>query len=449
MSRSTAGALKTVSQFQSETDAIREAHEPLLARSTLWVLTAFVVAAVLTMSLTRMDRIVTSVGGKIAPIDPVNVVQALDPSIIRTLDVREGDQVDTGQLLATLDPTFTAADVTQYKAQVASLEAQIARDEAELAQKPLVYPSSDDPDVARYQNLNKALFDQQIAQYNAQYNSLDGKIHLNEATLVKLQGDDAGYRHRADIAQKIEDMRTTLAEHGTGSQLNMYISQDSKVELQRQIEYTRNSLTETQNAIVSAKADLKAFREQWFAQVSQDLVQARNNLDQARASYDKAARHQDLVRITAGEPSVVLTLAKLSVGSVLKQGDPLITLMPLKTRLEAEIKVSARDIGFLRVGDSCTLKIDAFNYVEHGTAQGTVRWISDGAFTTDDAGNVVDAYYKAHCSVEHTDFRGVPKNFRMIPGMTLTGDVNVGSRSVMMYVVGDMFKGLYEAMREP
>lgn len=442
-------ALATVRQFQSETDAIREAEEPWFARTVLWVLTAFLVTMVVTMFVTRMDRVVTSVGGKIANVDLVNVVQALDPSIIRSIDVAEGQQVAAGQQLATLDPTFTAADLTQYKQQVASLEAQIARDEAELAEKPLVYASSQDPDVLRYQSINKALYDQQIAQYKAQYNSLDGKIHLSEATLAKLQGDDAGYRQRAEVAQKIEDMRTTLAEHGTGSQLNMYISQDSRMELLRQIEYTHNSLLETQAGLASAKADLKAFREQWFAQASQDLVQARNNLDQARASLDKAARHQDLVRITAAEPSVVLTLAKVSVGSVLKQGDPLVTLMPLKTRLEAEIKVSSRDIGFLRVGDRCTIKVEAFNFIEHGVADGTIRWISEGAFTTDDAGQTVDAYYKAHCSIDSTNFRGVPANFRLIPGMTLTGDVNVGSRSVAMYLLGDMLRGLYDSMREP
>jgi hemolysin D len=446
-----AAALTTVRQFQSETDAIREAAEPLFARTTLWVLTAFVVTVVAIMFLTRMDRVVTTTasGSKITNLDLVNVIQALDPSIIRSIDIREGDQVDTGQLLATLDPTFTAADLTQYKAQVASLQAQIARDEAELAQKPLVYPKSDDPDVVRYQSINKALYDQQVAQYNAQYNSLDGKIHLNEATLVKLNGDDKGYRERADVAQKIEDMRSTLAEHGTGSQLNLYISQDAKMELLRQIEYTHNSLLETEAALASANADLKAFKEQWFAQASQDLVTARNNLDQARASLDKAARHQDLVRITAAEPSVVLTLAKLSVGSVLKQGDPLITLMPLKTRLEAETRIASRDIGFLRVGDPCTIKIDAFNYVEHGTAEGTVRWISEGAFTTDDQGNTVDAYYKAHCSIDHANFRGVPASFRLIPGMTLTADVNVGTRSVAMYLLGDMIRNVGESMREP
>ena len=88
----------------------------------------------------------------------------------------------------------------------------------------------------------------------------------------------------------------------------------------------------------------------------------------------------------------MLTVAKLSTGSVLKEGDTLFTLMPLKAPVEAEIHISARDIGFVRAGDRCVLKIQAFNYMEHGTAEGSIGWISDNAFTTDDNSQPVDAY---------------------------------------------------------
>ncbi len=250
--------------------------------------------------------------------------------------------------------------------------------------------------------------------------------------------------------QKIENMRTTLAERGTGSQLNMYISQDTRLELLRTLENTHNSLIEAQNTLGSITADRDAFKEQWFAQLSQDLVTTRNKLDEARATYEKALKHQDLVRWTAAEPSVVLTMAKLSVGSVLKPGDPFITLMPIDTKLEAEIRIASRDVGFIRAGDPCTMKVDAFNAAEHGTASGKVRWISEGAFTTDDDGKPLEyTYYKARCSVDASNFKDVPSNFRLIPGMTLSGDVNVGTRSVAMYLLGGMLKGFQEAMREP
>jgi hemolysin D len=449
LSRSQQASLATVRQFQSETDAIREGGEPIVARATLFVLTAFLVAIVGIMCLTRIDRVVSSVGGKIVPVDPISVLQALDPSIIKTIDVREGDQVQTGQLLATLDSTFTAADVHQFKLQIASLETQMMRDQAELEGTELVFPNRNDPEFKSYADLQIALFNQRAAQYQAQDSSFSAKIEQTKATIQKLQKDDERFNQREQIAQKIEDMRSSLAQSGSGSKLNLYISQDARLELLRQVDETHNSLLEAQHTLQSLVADRNAFIQQWRAQLSQDLVQTRNNLDTAHSSYDKAVKHQDLVRLTAAEPSVVLTLAKLSVGSVLKPGDPFITLMPLHTRLEAEIKISSRDVGFIRPGDRCTIKVDAFNAAEHGTAEGVVRWISDGAFTTDDDGRVVDAYYKARCSVDHANFVDVPTNFRLIPGMTLAGDVNVGTRSVAMYLLGGMMRGIREAMREP
>ena len=178
-------------------------------------------------------------------------------------------------------------------------------------------------------------------------------------------------------------------------------------------------------------------------------MKARNDLDGARSQAEKASRHNELVRLTAAEPSVVLTMAKLSVGSVLKEGDAIFTLMPLKTAVEAETHIASRDVGFIRVGDRCVLKIEAFNFAEHGTAEGRVRWISEGAFTTDDNDQPTEAYYKARCTVDTTQFINVPDGFRLIPGMTLQADMKVGTRSVAMYLIGGMVRGFSGSMREP
>jgi hemolysin D len=442
-------AIDTVRQFQSETDAIRDAPEPRWARITVLLLTGLIVTTVTIMFLTRLDRVVTSIGGKIVSSGQINVFQALDPSIIKSIEAHEGEEVGQGQLLATLDPTFAAADVTQAKEQIASSEAQIARDRAQLEGRPLVFSQQPDLELRKYETIQKNYYDQQVAQYNAQVSSFDAKIQQTRATIQKYQTDEARYQQREDIAQKVEDMRAILAAHGTGSQLNLYLSQDQRLELVRTLEFDHNSLIEAQHTLASLQADREAFIQQWSTQLSQDLVTARNNLDTARAQLEKALKHQDLVRLTALEPSVVLTVAKLSVGSILKEGDTLFTLMPTNAQLEAEIQVASRDVGFLRPGDRCVLKIDAFNYMEHGMAEGTVRWISDNAFTVDDDGKPVDAYYKSRCSVDVMHFINVPTKFRLIPGMTLQANVNVGSRSVAMYLLSGIIRGFSEAMREP
>src|SRR5262249_18466320 len=263
------------------------------------------------------------------------------------------------------------------------------------------------------------------------------------------QADAARYQQREQIAKQIEDMRSTLAAHGTGSQLNLLTSQDQRLELMRSLELDHNGLAEAQHTLASITADRDAVIQQWSTQLSQDLLGARDKLETAQASLDKALRHHDLVRLNASEPSVVLTVAKVSVGSVLKEGDTFLTLMPVNAPVEAEIRIASRDVGFVRAGDRCVLKIEAFNYMEHGTAEGKIRWISDNAFTADDNGQPIEAYYKARCGVDQMHFVDVPAKFRLIPGMTLQADVNVGTRSVGMYLLGGFLRGFGEAMREP
>ena len=218
--------------------------------------------------------------------------------------------------------------------------------------------------------MQKTQYDQQLAEYKARIASFDAKVQETDATIAKYQADEARYRDREDVAQQIQDIKTTLAEHGTGSKINMLASQDQRLELVRSLDFAHNSLTEAEQTRAALVADRDAYATLWQAQMSRDLVTARNNLDIARSQMEKAGKREDLVRLTASEDSVVLTVAKLSVGSVLKQADALMTLMPLDAPVEAEINIAARDIGFVRPNDPCTLKIGAFNYMEHGVGRG-------------------------------------------------------------------------------
>jgi HlyD family secretion protein len=434
--------------FQSEGAELREDPEPAQLRFTLHTLAALFVALLAVTVFFHMDRVVTSNFGQIVTTEPTIVQQALDPSIIKSLDVQEGQRVSRGQLLATLDPTFAAADVSAAKSQIASLEAQIARAEAELDRRDFNPPLGTAPESA-YLALQKAYFDQRKGQFDAQLLAYNEQIAQNKATIRKLKDDLDHYDDRVKISREIENMRASLAAAQVGSRLNLLTATDQRVEILRTEDFDRNALVEAEHQLASTTANRDAFVQQWFGQASQELVTARSTLDTTQQQLTKATKHQDLVRLEAPEEAVVLKLAKLSVGSVLKEADPFITLAPLRSPVEAEVHIAARDVGFVRAGDSATLKLDPFNFVEHGTASGRVRWISEGAFLQDDNGNPVDPYYKARIALTKVELSGVPDSFRLVPGMTLTADINVGARSVFMYLVSGVVRGVSEAMREP
>ncbi|PPQ30315.1 hemolysin D [Rhodoblastus sphagnicola] len=423
----------------------------MAARITLYVLVAMVLSMATVLVLMKMDRVVASTGGKITlSSSSRNVFQALDPSIIKSIDVHPGDLVKKGQVLATLDPTFANADVSQLSQQIASLNPQILRDEAELSGKAPVFPATSEATEAKYNELQKSLYTQRVAQYTAQINSFKEKENQIHATIFKTQGDIARMKERVEIAGKVEEMRNKLLASGAGSLLNQLSSKDQRVEQARMLENLINSLKEAQAQESSLRADREAFVQQWSSALSQDLVTARNNRDNARAQLEKAQKHHDLVQILAREDSIILTAAKLSVGSVLKEGEELMTAMPVGVPVEAEVRISTRDIGFIRIGDPTTLKVDAFDFTAHGYADGHVKWITEGAFSTDeDTGQVVETYYRVGIAFDDYHFINVPSNFRLMPGMTLTADIKVGTRSVGAYMVEGLIKSVSGAMREP
>jgi hemolysin D len=442
---------RVVRLFQSETAEILEAPEPVGIRATTYIAAALVVALVVLAAITRLDRVIESTGGEIVTMQPTEVLQSLESALIKTINVRVGDRVKAGDVLATLDPTFASADVDALRLQVANHDAQIARSEAELAGGAYTPPPASDAAAARYGELQQGLFAQRKAQRDEQMRAYNSQIAQYQATVAKLNNNQSRYADRMTLAKEVEQMRATLAAAQVGSRLNLLAATDQKTELLRNLEFNHNSLVETEHQLQATIATRDAFVQKWLAEASQELVTARNQRDTARQQLEKAQRKKDLVRLAASEDSVVLRMAKLSVGSVLKDAEPLMYLAPLNSPVEAEVWIAPRDIGFIRPGDPVKVKLDAFDFVEHGMIKGTISWISEGAFMIDERTGqpTSEPYYKARIALTDTSLRNVPNGFRLIPGMTLTADVHVGTRSILMYLVSGAVRHLSEAMREP
>ena len=415
---------------------------------TIHVLFALAIAMLVFMYVSHIDRVVVAAGA-LATEQPPVVFQGLDPSVIRSLDVKEGQRVAKGQVLATLDPTFAAAQVSQLRAQADLARAQIARDQALIAQEPLNFapPSSDR--LARFQRESLEYYQQQMAQYNAAINSFDQKAETLRTTIEKFKVDEARYTKEAEANAEIEKMRVKLEQHGVGSMLNLLVATQNKIETQRLADFARNSRVESEHTLASTEADKKAYTEQFKAAISQDLLTARNSLETTLPQLDSALKHQELVRWTAPEDSTVLTIApNMSVGSVVSQGTTVITLMPVRNPIDARIRVTTDQIGFVRPGDEVTLKVDAFRYNEFGTLEGTVKWIGDNASSTFN-NQPVSPYYDVEVTIDRNKLVNVPATTRLLPGMTLAADIKVGSRSIWDYVVGGLMRGAGQSMREP
>ena len=134
--------LPVILEFQWPSTAIINAEAPPLARGIVWIIASLVFTMVLAMAVIPVDQVVSTRGVVVSNRRRFWCSRSKPPLCV-SIDVREGQVVKAGQLLARLDPTFTTADLAALSAQVSSSEAEVARLEAEMENKPFTYAGTD------------------------------------------------------------------------------------------------------------------------------------------------------------------------------------------------------------------------------------------------------------------------------------------------------------------
>jgi HlyD family secretion protein len=262
------------------------------------------------------------------------------------------------------------------------------------------------------------------------------------------------------VAQTVEDKRRELERLAVGSALNTLAATDNRVEMNRGLEGAKATAAGAQRDLDAMIAERDGYIQQDKADTSQQLTDQGRKLQQARDDLNKARLRHDLVKLTADRDAIVLSIAPVSVGSVMQSGDQFITLVPVDSPLEIETVVDGRDAGFVQVGDPVTIKFATFPYFTYGTAQGTVQVISPDSFhhPMDEQDRVTKPsaeqangalYYRARISLDEMKLRNLPAGFRVTPGMPVTGDVKIGKRTVLQYTLSRFMPVVSEGMREP
>jgi hemolysin D len=138
------------------------------------------------------------------------LVQPLETAIVRSIEVREGQQVKAGEVLAKLDPTFAAADLGALTAQVSSLEAEVSRLQAEAENKPFDYNGLD-PDLA----LQGAIYAHRRAEFTAKVEGYARKFDELAAVILRSQSDaarlgDSKFARVAAVAKLVADRNAVI-----------------------------------------------------------------------------------------------------------------------------------------------------------------------------------------------------------------------------------------------
>jgi HlyD family secretion protein len=431
------------SEFQPDAIELEERVPPRTARITIYSVTALLAAILIWATFSQIDEIVVA-KGKLITTQPTIMVQPLETSIVRTLEVSPGDVVKAGQVLATLDATFSQSDVDQRQTEFNNLDAQVKRMEAELHEVDYVTVAGQTAD----EQLQLQLFRQRRAYHKAQLENFDEQINGQASAIESSKAQEVILVSRRETLAEMEAARQKLFDRETGTLMNLLSSRDARLAVDSTLAQLQGSAASAAHAVAKLRADRQAFIEDFNRETMETLVERKGRRDTIGEELKKMELRRDMIALTSPADAVVLDLAQRSIGSVVKEAEPIVTLVPLNSPIEVEVSIDAQDIGRVAAGDVARIKYDAYPFQKFGTTPGTIRTVSRDAFTppADGAATKAVPFYKARIELGPLD---AESPIRRVPGMTVTAELKVGRRSVISYFLYPIVKGLDTSLREP
>jgi HlyD family secretion protein len=449
--RDEVAANRALLEFQSPTVALVAKPVPTVAHYATYVLASLLAVFLGIAGTVPIDRVV-SASGKVVSQSSNMLIQPLETSIVRSIDVKVGQQVHKGDLLARLDPTFAGADLEGLKTQTQSLKAEVDRLTAEGSGG--VYVS----DGSAASQLQAAIFQQRRAERGFRVETYRQKISSLASTMAKAQGEIANYTEQLRIANDMLTARQRLEREGVGSKFNTQQALSQATEERRALGGAIATAASAKQDMDALIAERDGYIQQVSGETSQQLNEAQRKLADASDQLAKAQKRHDLVEMHADQDAVVLAIASVSPGSVLSTAEPFITLVPDDATMEIDAAIPSTDVGFVRVGDEVTIKFDAYRFFEHGYAEGHVRVVSPDSQATPtegpdkpriDAVPLGQSLYKVKISIDNMKMTNLPKDFRLQPGLGIDADIKVGKRTMLSYLLSRFIPAFTEGMREP
>jgi membrane fusion protein len=131
-------------------------------------------------------------------------------------------------------------------------------------------------------------------------------------------------------------------------------------------------------------------------------------------------------------------------GQAVQAGQPLVSLLPRGSVLQAQLLVPSRAIGFVERGDRVLLRYQAYPYQKFGHHVGEVIRVSRSALNPSDAGargggQNVEPFYRVLVALQVQSVAAYGKQEPLRPGMVLEADIMGEHRKLYEWVLEPLY----------
>ncbi len=446
---SPAQSRQTRQQFVSPEDylsyelgkAVRELP-PLYTRLLAGTLSALVFGAIGWAHYSKVDEVATT-QGELIPSAQVRPVRALEGGIISEIRIKEGDQVNKGDVLLVQDPALNQSEVDRLQKIAEAVRQDIARLKAESQGQTSTGTALQDQLLAA--RLRE--FDTRQATAVAEAQRQIAVTEEAKAQLVKLQGNLVNAKTALENAQVREASLRELVD-GAIPRFDYLEAKDRLTEaedrvssLQQEIAAQQQSIRQAEQAYQAANQTTGRLTSERQSEILGQLKQRQEELANLDGQLAQARLRTEGQTITAPVSGKIYDVQTTLGERTVSPGQELLSILPNDENLLLEVKVLNRDIGFISEGMRAKVKLATFPFQEFGTIEGEVIQLSPNATLDKDLGLVFKA--KVKLSQNNVVVHGKP--VELAPGMAATAEIVTRQRSVLTFLLEPITRRFSEA----
>jgi HlyD family secretion protein len=380
------------------------------------------------------------------------IVQHLEGGIIENIKVIEGQSVQAGEVLMTLDQTSAEANERELFIRKIRLQAMSERLEAEhnemdqLEFSAELLEATDDVEVM-------TILDGQKISFEVSRKTLLNDIALLERNMEALRIRSSGFeaqldsmKRRAEILQEEFETKKALFDKGLVRKGDLNTIRRVQAEAEGQQARLAAETAEINQMLLKYDEQItrtrSAYREAALDElgvIAADLESVREKARQARSVLDRAV-------VRAPVTGTVVRLHYHTPGGVIETGEPIAEILPADAPLIIEAQIPRTEIDSVGKGQNATVRLVALNQRTTPVLSGEVFYVSADALVEDSSGTPQEVYL-ARISLAPDEIDRV-RGFIPTPGMPAEIMIQTEERTFAAYIAKPVTDSMSRAFRE-
>lgn len=401
----------------------------------LWAVAASFFALLAWAALAKIDESVTAVG-QVVPARGVQNIQSLEGGILDELLVKEGQQVEAGDLLLRILNEQSGSVHRDSVVRQDELTIAVIRLEAELSGEEPKYPEAlmrSSPEAVRRHNALLAARRQKNATELATLAAQLSRSKLEEQELLDRQ---KGLNESIRLAKRQRDLARQLFRERSYSEMDL-LNQERQVQnIQAELDALRSSIPRTRAAITLEEDRLRLYKAERETRIRQELNEVSAELAGVREIVKAGAGRVIRTEVRSPVRGLVSNIGVTTRSGVIMPGQTIMQVVPVEDSLVIEARVRPQDIGLLRVGQKAKIRLSAYDFAVYGGMDAELEYIS--ADTVEGRNGELHYQARLRTTSQLADNEGKP--LRIAPGMSATADILIGRKSVLSYMTRPLLR---------